>query len=65
MQIMLYGSGGNFGSFVSEMSSLWYSQGQNNGGYKIIFGESKFREIINSEDNELGFLLGIGPQFQW
>ena len=32
------------------------------GGYKGILGESKFREIIISDDNELGFLLGIGSQ---
>ena len=32
------------------------------GEYKGILRESKFREIINSEDNELGFVLGIGSQ---
>ena len=32
------------------------------GEYKGILGESKFREIINVEDNGLGFLLGIGNQ---
>ena len=32
------------------------------GEYKGILGESKFREIINFEDNGLGFLVGIGSQ---
>ena len=32
------------------------------GGCMGILGESKFREIINSEDNGLGFFLGIGSQ---
>ena len=31
-------------------------------GDKDIFGESKFRGIISSDDNGLGFLLGIGSQ---
>ena len=32
------------------------------GKYKGILGESYFREIINMEDNGLGFMLGIGSQ---
>ena len=30
--------------------------------YKGILGESKFREVINLDDNGLGFLPGIGNE---